>query len=181
MEIKETEDSRKKITKSRLERARKLIDTLRENAFSPEERSDLWKLSQAVGGRTEDELLLLDGLCCLLHLAVSEKQNMVSLLQAAELHVERETGSKIRILDQIRRDAETSKKHSGTAGDRLVIHCLDTRRLWSETHGWVSNPIEATTYDPEQVRNIEMPSGRCQAAEVRHVRDLFSIDGWLIP
>ena len=163
-----------------MSRGHDLLRYLEENSFSEEERTQLWKLSELVGGRSQEDRLVLDALCCILHVAVDRNLNLVSLIQAAELHVQRETDNRIKILSDLRQDLETSRNGSSTAGDRLIIHCLETGRFWNDAHGWVNDPLEATTYDSEKARNIDMPQGNCATAEVSHVRDLIQIKEWRI-
>lgn len=157
---------------ARVQRAEQMLAILRDDPIPDHLRSKFWRLSVVVGGRSAEEREIIDALCCLLHKAIDQRLDPASLIKASCMHVQKETG--IEILPRV----EVSDAGASIAGDRLVIHCLDTGRLWSDVHGWVSDPLEATTYDEQQAADIELPGGNCSVAEIAHVRDLFQIDHW---
>ncbi len=168
------DNKHKALIDTRLDRAEAMLEALRKCPIPEETRTAFWKLSRVVGARSDHEVEVLDGLLCFLHRAIDIGLDPSATITAMTLHLEKETGRSM-----CQQDEEVDATNSA-AGDRVMIHCLDSGLLWSDIHGWVRNPLEATTYDPRSLHRIEIPGRTCAVAEVAHVRDLFATGQWRI-
>jgi hypothetical protein len=156
----------KKVIDARIERADLMIAVLNENPIPDSHRADFWKLTTLIGDRKVEEKNVLDALCCLMHKAIRLGLEPSATTSAMFTHIEKETGRKIS------RPMQNNDKPLDLAGDRLIIHCLETSRFWSEAYGWVDDLQNATTYDPGSEIDIQLPGGNCDVAQISQIRDV---------
>ena len=135
-----------------------------------EARSEFWTLSRKVAGRDDDEQEIIDAVASLLHHALAKDYDPGSICLAATLHVEFETGQRLR-----KRPDDDPDPRTDRLGDFLVLLCLSNGKVWSEEQGWVEDLLDATLYSKEAARTVKVEQEDCLFAAHAQVGNLVEM------